>query len=86
MTYDLTDGSGMVRGNDFSLSGFQGVVTDTGYASPLTDVRAVLDGTAGNGFGGIGDIGASGGFQIVYGDGTTSYHVNGVIVDGQRYR
>ena len=84
MTYDLHGGTGHVSGNDFSVSGFQGSVTDVGFPSPFTDVQAALDGTARNGFDNLGDIGASGTFEIIYGDGSTTYGVNGTIVDGWR--
>jgi len=84
MTYDLKDGAGFVSGNNFSLSDFLGSVTDSGYSSPFYDVNAALDGVAGNGFDNLGDLDASGTFEIIYGDDGVMYEVNGIIYDGWR--
>ena len=84
MTYDFSGGTGRVSGNYFNVGGFQGSVIDVNYPYPAANVDASLNGTAANGFGNLGNIGASGTFEITYGYGGTMYGFGGTIVDGWR--
>jgi len=52
-SYNLSGGIGSVSGNNFNLSGFQGTVDGSAGSGSMS-------GTAGKGFGKLGDIGASG--------------------------
>ena len=79
--YSLYGGTGLVRGNDFSVTGFSGTYIDPGNITYTNVGQSTLSGTAAKGFGAIGDIGATGTFEIK--DGGTSKG-GGTITDGAR--
>ena len=81
--YDLNGGTGLVRGNNFNVSNFQGTFIPTLGGITYTDVGSgTLSGTASKGFKSLGDIGASGSFAVRSTPGT----ISGTIVDGRRVR
>jgi hypothetical protein len=82
-SYNLSDGTGSVSGNNFNIGGFHGSVIH--FGNEHTDVGgSALNGTARYGFDNVGDIGASGTFRILHGNGM--FEIHGDIVDGWRVR
>lgn len=79
--YNVSGGSGKVNGNDFALSGFNGILSDGPNDRP--GITGTLQGTAANGFGSLGDIGASGTYTI---DDTMGSLDSGSITSGQRIK
>ena len=81
--YDLSRGTGLVSGNNFSVSNFQGSVTSGGLT--FTDVSgSSLNGFASGGFSKLGDIGAAGTFNVRANGG--AINEPGTITSGRRIR
>lgn len=79
--YDVSGGTGKVNGNDFALSGFHGTIGDPVALESVSS--ATLNGTAANGFDKVGDIGASGSYDIV---GSGYVQDGGIITGGERIK